>query len=50
MSSNCETVIRMLLTAIDSHQLDGDDDKLKRAASNARLMLRGEGDAWAHSA
>lgn len=40
-----EQVLRLLLMAIDSHELDGDDEKLKRAASNARLMLRGEGDA-----
>lgn len=42
-----EAVIRLLLTAIDSHNLDGDDDRLQRAAREARLMLRGEGDDWA---
>lgn len=38
-----ERVIRLLLTAIDSHRLDGDDEKLKAAAAEARLMLRGVG-------
>jgi hypothetical protein len=37
-------VIRLLLMAIDSHELDGDEKKLKAAANKARLMLRGDDD------
>jgi len=32
-------VIRHLLMAIDSHELDGDGEKLKRAAREARAAL-----------
>ena len=39
-----EAVIRLLLTAIDSHELDGDEQKLKDAARKARLLLRGIGN------
>ena len=39
-----DRVIGDLLAAIDTHKLDGDDEKLKRAASNARLTLKGGND------
>lgn len=41
-----EAVIRMLLTAIDSYRLDGDGERLRRAANDARLALMGQGDEW----
>ena len=32
-------IIRHLLMAIDSHEIDGDGEKLKRAAREARVAL-----------
>lgn len=37
-----EQVLRLLLMAIDSHELDGDEQKLKRAAAEARRLLGGD--------